>query len=245
MSSAHPAGRPVWVDLATPEPDAAARFYGGLLGWTVEVSTTPMGRYVIGSVAQGPAAGMMAPDRPGTPPSWTVLFGVEDLDDACARAAAAGATVLQPPMAIPGGDRIAILADPAGAVVGLMDSVQAMAWGARGAVGWVETQSRDVSASRAFYATVLAWTARPGEGGYEVFHLDGVPVAGLMSTPPGVPAEVPSVWLVYFAVADVDSTTAEARRAGGAVLVPPMTVADMRFAVLADPAGAVFGVLQS
>jgi len=253
MSSTSLAGRPVWVDLATPDPDAAARFYAALLGWSIEASTTPAGRYVIGSVAQGPAAGMMAPDPPGIPPSWTVLFKVEDLDDACARAGAAGATVLQPPMAIPGGDRIAILDDPAGAVVGLMDTAQSMAWGARGAVGWVETQSRDVAASRAFYATVLSWTARPGDAGtdagtdagYQMFHLDGVPVAGLMATPPEVPAEVPSAWLVYFAVADVDAATAEAARAGGTVLVTPMTVADMRFAVLADPAGAVFGLLQA
>ncbi len=238
-------GRPVWVDLATPDPDAAARFYAGLFGWTVEASATPAGRYVIGSVAQGPVAGMMAPDHPGIPPSWTVLFGVDDIEGVCARAAAVGATVLQPPMAIPGGDRIAILADPAGAVVGLMDSAQAMAWGVRGAVGWVETQTRDLAASRAFYPALFGWTIVAGAGGYEVFHRDGEPVAGQMATPPGVPADVPSLWLVYFTVPDVEATVALAARAGGAVLLAPMIVGDMRFAVLADPAGAAFGVLQA
>jgi predicted enzyme related to lactoylglutathione lyase len=247
MSSAavSPVGRTVWVDLATPDPEAAARFYAGLLGWRVEVSETPMGRYVIGSVAEGPAAGMMAPDAPGAPPAWTVMIGVADIDATTARAAAVGATVLQPPMVIPGGDRIAVLVDPAGAVIGLMQSTQAMVWAVPGAVGWVETQSRDVAASRAFYTSVFGWTTATGDGGYELFRLDGVPVAGLMATPPEVPAAVPSAWFVYFTVADVEAATTGAARAGGSVLVAPMTVSDMRFAVLADPYGAPFGVLQA
>lgn len=236
-----------WVDLTAPDPGRASRFYAQLFGWTLSSEATDMGTYTIGSVADGPAAGMMAPspEEVGAPPAWTVMFAVDDIDDAYQRGLAAGATGLQPPMAIPGGDRIAVLADPAGAVFGLMRTAgPPLVWGALGAVCWVETASRDRDGSRQFYEELFGWSASEGEGGYWLFERDGEEVAGLMDVPPGVPDEVPSYWLVYFAVDDVDTAVARASELGGSVAAPAMEVGDMRFAVLEDTEGAVFAVLQ-
>jgi uncharacterized protein len=241
-------GTAAWVDLATPDPDAAARFYAGLLGWTVSSDETPMGRYVTGSVGASPAAGMMAPapDATGQPPAWTVVFRVADVDNAFDLARRLGATGLQPPLEIPGGARIAVVVDPAGATVALMDAPDPaeMAWREPGAVAWVEMQSRDVEASRRFYERLLGWEPDPELSGYRTFTLDGEQVAGLMAMPAEVPDEVPSYWLVYFSVDAVDTSIEQVRALGGSLVVPVMQVQDMRFAVVADPAGATFALLQ-
>ncbi len=242
-------GTVAWVDLSTPDPDAAAAFYTGLLGWQIDAEDTPMGRYVIGLVDGQPAAGMMAPapEAADAPPAWNVYVSVADIDATWAQALDAGATALQPPMEVPGGDRIAALADPAGAVVGLMQPTPegSMIVDATGAVAWIETDSRDRATSRRFYEQLFGWTARDdADADYTVFGQGGTDVAGLMDMPPGVPDEVPSYWLVYFAVDDVDAAVARARELGGTAATETMTGGDMRFAVLEDPLGAVFAVLE-
>jgi predicted enzyme related to lactoylglutathione lyase len=66
-----------------------------------------------------------------------------------------------------------------------------------------------------------------------------------MAMPPGVPASVPSHWLTYVGVEDVDASAKKATELGGKILMPPTTVPDMlRFAVATDPQGATFGMLQ-
>lgn len=245
-------GTVAWVDLSTPDVDAAADFYSQLLGWEIQSEITPVGRYVIGMVPSGPAAGVMAPsaESAGIPPAWTIFVSVADIDATWATALDAGAAPLQEPMEIPGGERIAVVADPAGAVIGFMQTTSegAIAYGDVGAVVWIETGSRDLAASRAFYERVFGWSAKetPTEenASYCVFSREGVEVAGLMDVPPGVPDEVSGYWLVYFGVADVDATIARAAELGGTVAGPPMTVETMRFAVLEDPVGAPFAVMQ-
>ncbi|MFF7353768.1 hypothetical protein ACFZA1_14095 [Streptomyces filipinensis] len=57
------------------------------------------------------------------------------------------------------------------------------------------------------------------------------------------PPEVPPHWLPYFAVDDVDATAGIAERAGGAVVLAPVSVPNgPRTAVLRVPQGAAFGV---
>jgi hypothetical protein len=65
-----------------------------------------------------------------------------------------------------------------------------------------------------------------------------------MAMPPQVPAEAPSHWLVYFAVADIDRAVAATAKLGGAVAQPPMDIEPGRFAILEDPRGAVFAVCE-
>lgn len=79
----------------------------------------------------------LPPESTDTVPAWAVSFGVTDVDEVCDRARRLGATGLQTPMIRgPGGDRIAVVTDPAGAVVGLVesDAGASMAWGGTGAV---------------------------------------------------------------------------------------------------------------
>ena len=244
-------GTVVWVDLSTTDIDQSIHFYERLFGWHYDEHDTAKGTYVVARVDAGEVGRMMAQSPEDTdaviPPSWTVVVGDDHLEPTLARTRELGGSVLEPPISIPGGARIAVIADPTGATLALMQSPpseRGMAWGGAGTVSWVECLSRDPAAARGFYEKLFGWKGEEGTGGYVVFHLDDERVAGLMGMPVSVPAEVPSHWLVYFTVVDADATCARAGTHGGTVLEPIHDIEEGRFAVLADPAGAVFAVFE-
>ena len=252
MTSAPPrrAGSVVWVDLSTPDVEGAIHFYERLLGWHYDERDTELGAYVVARMPAGEVGGMMAqaPEETaaGVPSAWTVVVGSDHLEATLATTRELGGSVLQPPMSIPGGARIGVVADPAGAVLALMQappSRSGMVWGAPGSVCWAECVSRDPAASRRFYEQLFGWTGVEDTGGYVVFKLDGERVGGLMAMPASVPQGAPSHWLVYFA-ADVASACARAADLGGRVLEPAHDIEDGRFAVLQDASGAVFAVFE-
>ncbi|RCH69021.1 VOC family protein [Streptomyces sp. SDr-06] len=112
---------------------------------------------------------------------------------------------------------------------------------------WVELSTPDVAGAEAFYSALFGWRTetdpRPEAGGYTVAHLGDAPVAAL--TPPYQPGQPPA-WTVSFLTRDTDATVAAAARAGGSLLAGPLDVFDQgRFAVLADPCGAVFSLWQA
>jgi predicted enzyme related to lactoylglutathione lyase len=79
-------------------------------------------------------------------------------------------------------------------------------------------------------------------GGYKIFQIGEARVGGLMKMPD---ASAPSLWEPYIAVEDADATVAKAGDLGGSTLMGPMDVANVgRIAVLKDPVGAVFGVIE-
>jgi predicted enzyme related to lactoylglutathione lyase len=114
---------------------------------------------------------------------------------------------------------------------------------------WYElaTSRGDLGAAETFYGAVLGWEARDsGMEGFE-YHLaaaDGELVAGLMNMPDDAGA-MPPFWMIYFAVDDADKAAADAAAAGGSVHRAPADIPGTgRFAVLADPQGAAFGILE-
>jgi predicted enzyme related to lactoylglutathione lyase len=250
MSSAPPRrpGTVVWVDLTTPDVEKASRFYERLLGWRHEPMEGDVGAYLVAWLDDGQVGGMMAPP-PGAPPAprWTAVVASKDLDAAVEAVPRLGGTVVEPPAPIPGDARIALVADPAGAALALLESPatdRGILWGAPGSASWIECLSSDPVSSRSFYEALLGWKGEEGSGGYVVFTVDGERVGGLMSTPVSLPADAPSYWLVYFGVADVAAACDTARDAGGVVLEPVHDIPEGRFAVLEDATGAVFAVFE-
>ena len=109
------------------------------------------------------------------------------------------------------------------------------------------TSEGSLGAAEDFYGEVLGWTRQDaGMEGFD-YHLataDGDMVAGLMDMPPDAGA-MPPFWMIYFAVDDADKTAADVKAAGGTVNKEPADIPGTgRFAVLADPQGAGFGILQ-
>ncbi len=245
-------GLPCWVDLSTTDITAAEAFYRGLLDWTVATNQTPMGEYLIGSVGDREVGGMMAqsPETAGSPSVWTTFFFVDDLDATLAEITSAGGNVLAPPFEIPDGARVSVVTDPSGAMFALISegrqpgpyfSMEV------GAVSWVELMTRRPDEARAFYHQVFGWKATTEDAGgmaYTVFSLAATQVGGMIETPAHLPDDVPDTWSVYFTVADCQAIVEEAAELGGQVILPPTQTPIGPFAVLADPQGAVFQVME-
>ena len=80
---------------------------------------------------------------------------------------------------------------------------------------------------------------------YREFGVGDHPIGGIMETPKEVPASVPSYWMPYFQVADVDATVGQAKSSGGTLMIGPAPIPGTgRFAILTDPQGAMFAAFQ-
>jgi uncharacterized protein len=177
---------------------------------------------------------------------------VDSADDTVAKVTANGGTVFMPPMDVMDAGRMAVFADPLGAVMGL--------WQPKGHMGaqlanepgtfcWNELITTDLDASKAFYKAVFGWDGEDmgppgGPPAYTEWKLAGKSVGGMMAKNADMPADMPPNWGVYFAVADTDASVAKAQDLGGSVLMGPADIEPGRFAVVADDLGAVFNILR-
>jgi predicted enzyme related to lactoylglutathione lyase len=113
-------GTLTWNELATTDVDAAKQFYAGLFGWGSQQLDTGGGPpYVIVDVAGRTNGSITTLRQEGVPPHWLVYFVSADVDASAARIGELGGRVMVPPMDIPNGSRIAVAADPQGAVFAL------------------------------------------------------------------------------------------------------------------------------
>lgn len=117
-------GNPIWYELTTSKGKlvAAERFYGTVFGWTIEDSGMEGFDYHLASAGDDMVAGLMSmpADSAELPPFWMIYFAVDDADAFLVDAGKAGARIHQPVHDIPGTGRFAILADPQGAVFGIL-----------------------------------------------------------------------------------------------------------------------------
>ena len=109
-----------WNELASPDLDSSARFYGDLFGWTTEPFPDSPTPYLIIKNSDGRTNGAMRPVMPeGSPPFWLVYFGTDDVDAAIAKVGELGGSTVAEPMEIAPEARIAVAQDPQGAVFAL------------------------------------------------------------------------------------------------------------------------------
>jgi len=110
-------GALTWADTATPDPEAAQRFYAGLLGWRFETMSEEPPYWVIfnGDRSQG---GMTKPP-PEVPPNWFPYFAVADAEATAAAAREAGGQPFMGPVDLPNGGRFVLIQDPQGAPFGI------------------------------------------------------------------------------------------------------------------------------
>lgn len=117
----------------------------------------------------------------------------------------------------------------------------------RGRFVWHELMTRDVAGARKFYANLTGWKAQawPLDPTYTVCTSSVGPTAGMFPIPADFPAEVPAHWLTSVGTRDVDGTIAAAVRAGGSIVKEAIDLQGAgRYAVLKDPQGAVFAILD-
>jgi hypothetical protein len=244
-------GAPNWIDLATADLDDAKRFYAQLFGWTAHVGGDEYGGYTIFSLNGRPVAGAGPLFGEGQPTAWSTYVATTDADAVAARVEAAGGKVLVAPFDVMEQGRMAAFLDQAGAPFSVWEPgtmLGAEVFDVPGALTWNELATRDVDGSKAFYGAVFGWTARDSEMAgrpYVVWELDGAMIAGMQPMMSGAwPDDLPPHWMIYFAVGHCDESADLARRLGGRVVQPPTSFAMGRYAVLQDPQGGTFSVLE-
>jgi predicted enzyme related to lactoylglutathione lyase len=244
-------GTPSWVDLASPDTDASARFYGELFGWNASepgpVETT--GGYRMFDQGGKPVAGLAPRMQDSRPPAWTTYISVASADETAAKVAEAGGQAVFDPMDVLDVGRMAMFTDPAGGTFSV--------WEPRSHIGsgivnepvspaWNELVTKDPEAAKAFYGSVFGWGAQELTDGpmpYTLWMLGETRVAGMIVPNQHFPPEVPVSWGVYFAVEDVDATMSKAQELGGRSIIEPMDLPVGRMGSLTDPHGAFLSVI--
>jgi len=253
-SQEHHVGKVIFVELVTPDIAAAKQFYAGLFGWTFHDIQAGGTEYAEASLDGRPVAGLIHKAVPaGKPrqPAWLTFIAVGDVDAAKKAALQHGAKVLFEPHNVPVRGREAVFADPQGAVFAVLASTSGDPPDVLAAPGewiWSSLITSDPDTDAAFYQTLF---------GYEVFDLpadegaqhlmlasDNYARASVNSLPANKP-NAHSHWLNFVRVTDADMMATKAVALGGRVLVAPQVDRHGgKVAVVADPLGAPFGLLE-
>ena len=254
MTSYEP-GTPSWVDLGTPDLDASIAYYRGLFGWQIDKGPEEAGGYSMALLNGKAVAGLGPLMSEGQPPSWSTYISVADIAGTAEKVEASGGQVFMEPMRVQVGDdyfgSMAVFGDPGGAAFSAWEPGQhigAQLVNQPGTLSWNELVTRDIDQAKQLYSSVFDWSADTSEAGpttYTEWKLGGRSIGGMLQMNDDWPDDIPSHWMVYFAVADCDATAGHAADLGGTVRVEPTDIPDVgRFTVIVDPQGAQFSVIS-
>jgi predicted enzyme related to lactoylglutathione lyase len=251
----HAPGTFCWFELGTTDDAAARAFYSALFGW--EVQLNPMGkegeytRFTVGGSDVGGGYRLM-PDllQAGVPPHWLPYVSVENCDATAARARELGGKVLSDPLDVFDLGRMAVIGDPYGATFALWQPLKHTGVGRVGEPNtpcWTELATRDTAGSEKFYTALLGWGAAPqpmGPVDYTMFTKSDGAAGGMMAMDERW-GDVPPHWMTYFAVDNCDARARRLTELGGKILYGPFDAPPVgRMAVVQDPQGAVFSIIQ-
>lgn len=241
-----PAGTPGWADITVAEPGPVERFYGALLGWRFVASAD--GAYLTATLDGRAVAGVRVADAP-RPAWWCLYLATDDVAASVDRAVDAGATVLLPPVVVLEEGRMAVLADPTGAAVGLWESGSRTGWEVTdvpGAFVWAEQMSHDPDAARRFYVELFGYDAQDMSAPdfrYASLAVGGTPAVGVGGYGPRA-GDVPAAWTWYVAVPDAVDAARRVDALGGEVVSGPEDTPYGRMLLVRGPVGELVALLE-
>ncbi|MFB7464052.1 VOC family protein [Streptomyces sp. NPDC056224] len=251
-------GSPNWLDLGSPDTDAAARFYGAVFGWSFVSAGPEAGGYGFFQLDGKTVAALGPLTDEGAASAWMVHFMSPDIQATAQAVKDGGGRVRMEPMDVMGEGWLAQFTDPQGAEFASWQPGRTAGLeltSAENSLVWVELHVPDPVAALSFYSGPFGWRHEemetPGmtyrvlsltEGDKQQTSFGGIAPQGEGAG--GGSAMVPR-WVPYFHVSDVDATVSAVEGNGGAVLMPAADVPDVgRIAWASDPAGAVFALLK-
>jgi len=266
-SSDYRPGSFIWFDLVVEDAAEVQTFYWKLFGWGFRDSDRS-GRY-LSILRDGRAIGGVAvsgeQDTTEHRAFWLSSLSVPDVDRTSRDVAESGGSVILEPAELPDRGRYSVIEDPQGAALVLLRSSTGDGEGRpagereAGEWLWIELWTRDLESAREFYSGVFGYgveyrdTRSADEGktadgeaeavgsGYVILTRDGERKAGMMELPFD---EANPHWLPFVAVSDIYEAVERVEQLGGEVIIDPDVVGRHDAAIVADPAGAVFGLQQ-
>ncbi|ANW17686.1 VOC family protein [Streptomyces clavuligerus] len=251
----HTPGTPCWASLMVHRLEATQSFYHELFGWDFSPGPQPLGPYVRARLDGKDVAGLgQLPRGRQAPMSWTPYLATDSTDSCAETARCSGATVAVGPLDAGDAGRLAIVADPVGAIFGMWQQGALPGTAVRGAHGtpvWHELLTVESAAVRKFYETAFGYEVEearsPGGGSGAdrvTLRIDGRPVAvvhGLGRLPQGRGSH----WMISFEVDDADRAARRVTELGGRVVDAPEDGPRGRTATVADREGAMFRIVRS
>lgn len=243
-----------WVDVMAHDMRRASEFYGTLFGWKVVDQDTHGGPpYAMleldGKAVAGLGECSEEMKQAGVPAAWNTYVTVDDADAAAAKVEEAGGKLDMPVMDVFDVGRMTFLRDPEGTRIAI--------WQARRHAGcevvnepnafcWSELNTRDPAQAKRFYGALFGWEYAPMDfpgSGYDLVKVGGRPVGGILTMTKEW-GDMPSSWTVYFNVGDIGAAVKRVEAGGGRVLKPVFDTPVGPVAVIADPDGACFSLVQ-
>ena len=237
-----------WVDLSTSDVNGAKAFFGGLFGWEFEDNETPGGGVYTMCHAGGDAVAAIV-QQDEQPGHWNSYVTVMSADETAAKAKRLGANMLEEPFDVMEAGRMAVLADPSGAMLCVWQPREHIGAGRVNDPGCFclnQLNTREPERAAEFYEGLFGWEIRRNadEPPYWGIENKGWLNGGMMKLPDEDRA-TPSHWLVYFTAEDLDASAESIGELGGTVMVPPMNVPpEGRILVAQDPQGAHFALFE-
>ncbi len=238
-----------WNELATRDVGASCKFYTALFGWNAETNEVDGTPYTMFYSNGHPVGGCLAIDEnwPADMPScWGSYIAVDDVAAAVKRAEECGGSLCFGPLTVTDVGEFAGLVDPSGAVISVFNGGDGENPVGNGAFCWNELSTSEPERAAQFYCQVFGWTTESStstDEPYTLFNCGQTQVGGMaeLQNP-----EVPSHWMGYIAVADVDAATGAAKALGASVYCPPTDIPGIgRFTTLGGPCGATFAVFTT
>jgi uncharacterized protein len=253
-STEHHPGKMVWADLVTPNLAAAEKFYGGLFGWTFRRIRAGSSEYAVAMLDGRPIAGLVEkpiPTGERHQSAWLTFMAAGDVDAVKRAAVAHGAKVLVDTKNYPMRGRQCVVSDPEGAVFAILASSSGDSPDFLPVAGewiWSSLHAKDAGAAAAFYQELFGYDVFEMPGGDGAEHLilstDDYARASANSLAGGSVRRHPH-WLNFVRVEHTADITAKVVAMGGRVLVEPrIDRHGGMLAVVADPAGAPFGLME-
>ena len=245
-------GKVVWHDLLTNDLEASKTFFASLFGWRLEETTAPGcdTPYTVAYCGDKMVGGMVALEESDNAPShWMSYVSVEDVDATVELAKKLNGEQIWPPTDLPEVGRFAVIRDPQGGHIAPFTSAHPAPPEENpfqlGHFCWEEFLAKDPTAASQFYGEIFGWSAEQmdmGEiGTYTLLKVGDATAAGVLKMPDEV--QSPSHWLSYVMVEDVDAAVEKTESLGGCICKAGTDIPNVgRFAVAADPAGAIFAV---
>lgn len=243
----------VWYEIMTTDTQGAQDFYTKVVGWTTQPFEAAGMPYTVLNAGEAGVGGVMELPQParemGAPPHWLAYVGVENADETAALVRELGGQVYMDPMDIPTVGRVAIVADPQGAVIGLYTpetaSGEATVHEGNGHFCWHELWTSEPEKGLNFYTRVFGWNKTSAmdmgpQGVYQMYGLGEKSLGGVMKKPDQMPM---CAWMYYIDVNDLDGSLARVKELGGQVVNGPMEIpGGFRVAHCMDPQGAAFAL---
>jgi len=251
----HAPGDFCWVELGTTDQNAAKKFYTSLFGWAYQ--DFPMGpdasytMFDINGRNTGAAYTLMKEQRElGVPPHWMIYIATESADASAKKAEQLGGKVLKAPMDVFDVGRMAVIQDPTGAVFCAWQAKSHPGFRIEGVDGtfcWGDLNTPDRERAGEFYSKLFRWKLgkEDEDPAHAYWHIqNGEKFIGGMP-PTGNRPKSPPHWMAYFQVSDCDASAKKAQELGAKLYMPPTSIEDLRFSIVADPQGAAFAIVRS